>query len=209
MMEPENNAQRLARQLELLEAGYEDILTGSDSIATQTHQVRFRDGRLYDLLAMRFVPDVGQPFTMKLWIDQTEREGERRDIEQQLNLLKTLTDLLPDQLFFKDTSLRYTEVNESFVVHHKLESSAEILGLCDSTLLTKAYAQRSEEKDRYILDTGKPMISELREEVRLNGDHVWNQTTKLPFYDSVGEIAGVFLLQTANAREAAGAASRT
>ena len=192
MLEPENNAQRLALQLELLEAGYADILCGSDSIATEVHQVRFKDGRLYELLAMRFVPDIGQPFTLKLWIDQTEREGEQRDVEQHLNLLKTLTDLLPDQLFFKDTSLCYTEVNESFVVHHKLESSDAILGLSDSTLLAKAYAQRTEDEERYILETGKPMISELREEVRLNGDHVWNQTTKLPFYDSVGEVAGIF-----------------
>ncbi len=55
-------------------------------------------------------------------------------------------DLLPDQLFFKDTSLCCTEVNESFVVHHKLESSDAIVGLYDRTLLTEACAQRTETK---------------------------------------------------------------
>lgn len=192
LMLPERNADRLAQQIALLEAGYDDLLNESDSLSTQVSRVRFRNGSLYDLRAMRFVPEIGQPFTLQLWTDQTRAESDQQSLEQQLRLMQSLTDLLPDQLFFKDRELRYTDVNASFVSHHKLESEEAILGLSDATLLVSSYAKRSEEEERYILETGKPLISDMREEVRLNGEHVWVQTTKLPYYTAMGEIAGIF-----------------
>lgn len=192
LMLPERNADRLAQQLALLETGYDDLLSESDSLSTQVSRVRFRNGSLYELRAMRFVPEIGQPFTLQLWTDQTRAESDQQSLEQQLRLMQSLTDLLPDQLFFKDKELCYTDVNASFISHHKLESEEAILGLSDATLLVSSYAKRSEEEERYILETGKPLISDGREEVRLNGEHVWVQTTKLPYYNAMGEIAGIF-----------------
>ena len=191
-LSPERNASRLARQLEMLTPGSAEAFVDSAETAGECRRIEFLDGRVYDLLELKFKLDARQNFSLRLWRDQTHQTLEVSQLEEQLGIFKTLTNMLPDQLFFKDAQLRYTEVNDSFLLHHGLEDVDAIIGLSDSTLLAKEYWQRSENEELGILKTGKPIVSDLREEVRLNGDRVWSQCTKLPYYDASGEVVGIF-----------------
>lgn len=189
---PERNAERLAKQLEMITLGSAEALVDAPDATGDCQRIEFRDGRVFDLLELKFRLDAKQSFTLAIWRDQSQQEFLLADLEEQLGMFKTLTNMLPDQLFFKDVELCYTEVNDSFLLHHGLESADAILGLGDSTLLSKEHWQRSEIEEQNILKTGKPIVSDLREEVRLNGDRVWSQCTKLPYYDTNGDIVGIF-----------------
>jgi len=189
---PERNAQRLAQQLAMVDRGSVDALVDAPREMSESIPFYFRDGRVFNLLALSFKPQGDAVFTLRVWRNQPEEVTAHRKLEEQYNLLKSLTNLLPDQLFFKDIDLRYTEVNESFLVHNALESSDSILGFTDFALFTKEYAQRSAFEELDIIRSGKPMISQLREYVRIGGQRAWAQTTKLPRYNSAGEIDGIF-----------------
>ena len=192
LMQPQNTQRRLALQLDMLEPGYEELFTGVGEASSESQSIRFRDGRRFELVSSYFVSNIGQPFRVKMWLDESAYEQATQAVSERLSLFRSLTDLLPDQLFFKDSELRYTEVNQAFIEHHSLDSVESIVGLTDATLLTQDYARRNEAEERHILETGKPLIADLREEVRLSGDTVWHQTTKLPFYGASGAIEGIF-----------------
>lgn len=189
---PEHNAERLAKQLELITRAAANLLVETPQNAGDCRRIEFRDGRVFDLVEINFRLDGNQTFSLGIWRDQSDQEFEIADLQEQLGMFKTLTNMLPDQLFFKDAQLHYTEVNDSFLLHHGLEDADAILGMGDSTLLAKEYWQRSEAEELEILRTGKPIVSDLREEVRLSGDRVWSQCTKLPYYDANGEVVGIF-----------------
>ena len=188
----ELNSQRLTRQLEKVTTessqALVEVLSGYDDCT----RIEFRDGRIFDLFTLKFRLEGKKDFNLRIWRDQSQQAWQLEQVTEQLGMFKTLTNLLPDQLFFKDANQCYTEVNESFLVHHGLEGMDAILGLNDSTLLLHEYWKRSEFEEQEIIRTGKPVVSDLREEVRLNGDRVWSQCTKLPYYDAKGEISGIF-----------------
>lgn len=189
---PESNARRLAHQVRTVDHGSVDALVDASNVPSGSIPISFKDGRVFDLFTLAFTVADKAVFTLKVWSEQTGRVIAQRELEKQFDLLKSLTNLLPDQLFFKDGDLRYTQVNESFLTGYQIESQDSILGLTDQALLMKDYALQAELEEREIMRSGKPLISQLRELVRLDGEHVWIHATKLPLYNASGEIDGIF-----------------
>jgi PAS domain S-box-containing protein len=124
---------------------------------------------------------------------QSEALGEQNKIlENERNLLRTLIDNMPDYIYIKDRESRFLTVNSRLlhVMHAKLLE--DIVGKTDYDLApTKEAAELYFQDERRIIASGKPIIN--KEEIGFdeNDRERVISTTKVPFYDADGEVAGI------------------
>lgn len=104
--------------------------------------------------------------------------------------LLDLFDVLVDVIFCaKDREGRYVAVNPAFVRRTGRSSKREVIGRRAIEVFSPALAERYEEQDRWVLDTGKPLRDELELIRRENDSLGWYLTTKLPVADRAGDRA--------------------
>ena len=107
-------------------------------------------------------------------------------------LLRTLIDNLPDQIYVKDRESRFLIVNTAAA--RKLGKAApdEILGKTDFDFHPLESAQQYYADERAALASGCPLLN--KDELMLDqetGETKWFLTTKIPFRDGQGRIAGL------------------
>ena len=109
-------------------------------------------------------------------------------------LLAKLMDILPDNIFFKDTESRFIRINKACALKFGLENPKEATGKTDFDFFGDEHARDAFEDEQKIIETGKPILAKIEKEV-LNDQHntvKWSSTTKLPLYDDYGNIIGTF-----------------
>jgi len=95
-----------------------------------------------------------------------------------------LFEALVDVIFCaKDTDLRYTAVNAAFVRRTGQRSRRGVLGTRAVDHFPMPQAERYEEQDRRVLDTGRPLRDELELIRRPDGTMGWYVTTKIAIVD--------------------------
>ena len=105
------------------------------------------------------------------------------------SLLQDLLDHIPDSIYFKDIENRFILVNKAKASHHNLQPS-EMIGKTDYDFLQEHQAQKSFEDDNKIIQTGEPIIAGTEKVTKENGETKYVSVTKLPRYDSTGNIIG-------------------
>ncbi|MFA5356456.1 MAG: HD domain-containing phosphohydrolase [Candidatus Omnitrophota bacterium] len=122
-----------------------------------------------------------------------ENISAHKDMEDKLTLEKDLTqgllDNIPDAIYFKDRDNRIIKVNNFYARGFGLKPH-EVLGRTDFDFFPPEQAKKMFEDDKYVLDTGKPIVGKIERTLLPNG--TWNQviTTKVPMYDKEGNIIG-------------------
>lgn len=107
-------------------------------------------------------------------------------------LLKTLINQLPDLIYVKDTKSRYLLANEATARSFALDSPDDLRGKTDFDLQPIDMAEQYYADEQSILSTGQSQIN--REEPIIDqhtGTIRWQLSTKVPFYNTQGEIAGL------------------
>lgn len=124
---------------------------------------------------------------------QSESLAEQNFIlENERNLLRTLIDHMPDYIYIKDKNSRFLTVNKRLLQVMHAESLDDIIGKTDyDSTPTKEAAKVYLEDDQHIITTGEPIIN--KEEIGFdeNDRERVISTTKVPFYDADGKIAGI------------------
>ncbi len=124
---------------------------------------------------------------------QSEALAEQNKIlENERNLLRTLIDNMPDYIYIKDKESRFLTVNSRLLHVMHAKSLDEIVGKTDfDSAPTKEAAEQYFQDERRIISTGKPIIN--KEEIGFdeNDRERVISTTKVPFYDADGNIAGI------------------
>ncbi len=138
-----------------------------------------------------------QTASLRAMNEELKREiAERQRAEEaalrEKSLLDALMDNLPDAIYFKDTQGRFIRVNQGLARKHGLRDAAEAIGKTDFDFFTPECAQASFEDELEVMRTGKPLISAEEREVWPDGAETWASTTKMPLYDSQGQIIGTF-----------------
>ncbi len=115
--------------------------------------IRFQKRRLASGFGVCVISDISE--------DKKREEQWRLDLER-VQLTEDILDNLPFPLFVKDRNLNYVAVNIAFC--EKYQSSVdEVLGRKSSDLFSPEIAERFEESDRHVLETGEMSISRQRQ----------------------------------------------
>ena len=113
------------------------------------------------------------------------------ELENQKIFIKSMIDSIPDLIFYKDINSAYLGCNHAFAHEFIGLTEDEIIGKSDLDFVRDVeIAKFFRQKDIEVFAQGKTQINE--ETVQLvNGNFVCLETSKTPFYNEDGEIAGL------------------
>jgi sigma-B regulation protein RsbU (phosphoserine phosphatase) len=121
--------------------------------------------------------------------DITVRKAAEERIRNSEALYHSLVETLPQNIFRKDLSERFTFANQRFcqTLGRPLE---EILGKTDFDFFPPQLAAKYQQDDRRILETGQPLET-IEEHQPPGGEKLYVNVVKTPLYDSAGRIIGL------------------
>src|SRR4051795_13083151 len=91
-------------------------------------------------------------------------------LQDEIFLLETLMDNVPDCIYFKDRQSRFTRINRYAAVHFGVESPADALGRTDFDFFTEEHAAKARRDEQEIIRTGQPLVNVEEKETRADGD---------------------------------------
>jgi PAS domain S-box-containing protein len=116
----------------------------------------------------------------------------KEQLIQEIELLRTLIDALPDRLYVKDEKGRFVICNKAVAEDTDLPFSGDPIGKSDFDLFEPERANDFYAAEQEIIKTGKPMMNEEVFRTRLkDGKGNWSLCTKLPWRDKNGNIIGI------------------
>jgi PAS domain S-box-containing protein len=116
----------------------------------------------------------------------------REQLIEELNLLRTLINALPDRLYVKDAKSRFVICNKAVAEDTDLPLSGSPIGKSDFDLFGPELAGTFYAAEQEIIKTGKPMMNEeVYRTRRKDGQENWSLCTKLPWRDNEGRIIGI------------------
>ncbi len=155
---------------EAMAAGAADYLVKGELTAASLERALRHAGDRNHILALR---------------DQALAEaGKERD------LLHTLMDTVPDNIYFKDTQARYVRVNRAQTQWLGESAPHEVEGKTDFDYFPLSYAQESLANDRQVLSSGQPIVNRLEDQAVGGRGKRWVLSTKTPIVRD-GQIAGL------------------
>ncbi len=118
----------------------------------------------------------------------------RRRAEEALagehNLLSSIMDTMPNHVFLKDAKGRFILDNVAHRRYLGLTEHESIEGRSTADYFPGAVAETVSEDDRYVLETGQPILN--REQlIPRQGREDWLETSKVPLRDTDGSIIGL------------------
>ena len=123
--------------------------------------------------------------------DITQNKLASNLINEERNLLSTLIDNLPINIYIKDLQLRKTRVNRSEVSYMSGLTEEDIVGKTDFELFPESTAANSFKEDQEVLSSGVPMISRESIDYRKDGSVNYLLTSKIPLRNSEEEVIGL------------------
>ncbi|MHC4795997.1 MAG: PAS domain S-box protein [Planctomycetota bacterium] len=177
-----------AQKIGLTDCFLEVMNTG---ITYENDNFYYEGQRITGTFRIRAFPIPGKRLCV-LFDDITDRKRAEEELRNERHLLRTLIDNLPDQAFVKDTQGRFLLVNIGCAKALNANSPEEMIGKSDFDFLEYKSATRHFDREQEIIRTGKAMIN--REQYVTDiptGNMVWISTTKVPWRDKDGDIAGI------------------
>ena len=172
-----------------------ELLRESAEVAEVESRCRYRDGgELIINLHVWAVPDArGQTrYFEGFMADITERKQMEAALVSERNLLRTLIDSSPECIYVKDPESRFLLANKAMFRLLKLTAPDELTGKTDFDFYPDYLAEQIYDAERPVITAGEPLIN--REEMNIDrdtGELRWFLTSKVPFHDSEGNIAGL------------------
>jgi two-component system sensor histidine kinase/response regulator len=186
LYESEDEYQRVGREL------YADLpRRGLTSVETR---LRRGDGGFRDVILTAAPlnphdPCAGDVVAIR---DETERKRAETALMEERHLLHTLTDNLPDYIYFKDRDSRFVRTNKAHAKAFGLTDPAQAVGKTDFDFFTEEHARPAYTDEQEIIRTGQPMFAKEEKETWPDGHETWVSTTKMPLRDAAGNIIGTF-----------------
>jgi diguanylate cyclase (GGDEF)-like protein/PAS domain S-box-containing protein len=107
------------------------------------------------------------------------------------NVLRTVTDNIPDSIFAKDIEGRYMLANKAFAKLHGVKSPDDLLGKTAFDLFPKERAVALHTDDLNVMKSGGAAIESERTAVDPEGNVKVLQTTKVPLVDTSDTVVGI------------------
>jgi PAS domain S-box-containing protein len=115
-----------------------------------------------------------------------------RELADEKNLLRTLIDVLPDFIYFKDAQSRFLLNNKSHLHLLGAKTQEEVLGKTDLEIFSNELAQQYYEDEQKILQTGMPQLDKEEKVInQTNKMEYWVTATKIQLRNNLGEVQGL------------------
>ncbi|CAN5245414.1 hypothetical protein BH09SUM1_BH09SUM1_10390 [soil metagenome] len=143
--------------------------------------------------AISFDDETGQPSKMiGTAHDVTEQRRAEEKMHRQQTELRVLIDLVPAMIWFKDTKNNILRVNK-LVAETAGKSIEEIEGKPSSEIYPREAAQYYAD-DMAVMRSGIPKLGYVETLSGPQGEELWVQTDKVPYYDADGKVAGIAVM---------------
>jgi len=120
--------------------------------------------------------------------EQVEQEVKTKENEQ---LLRTLVDNLPLNLYIKDLESRKVLVNQAECDYLGIKHQEELIGKSDFDSYDENIAQISRDEDLQVMKTKKPIIGKRTINIKKDGVSTSFLTSKIPLLNLDGECKGL------------------
>ena len=121
-----------------------------------------------------------------------ERQSLMAELELERNLLRSLMDSLPDNIYFKDRESRFIRVSRAMASWIRLGRPEEAVGKTDRDFFAAEHADQARADELRLMESDQPVIGKEERETRHDGSTNWVSTSKLPLRDERGNIVGTF-----------------
>lgn len=123
--------------------------------------------------------------------DVTEANISHQRSTESENLLRTVVDNLPLNVYIKDLESRKILVNKAECAYLGVSDADELLGKSDFELYNRQIAQESRDEDLFVLNNGTPLLGKETISVRKDGKVTHFLSSKIPLFDEDGEVYGL------------------
>ncbi|SDZ32840.1 MULTISPECIES: PAS domain S-box protein [Rhodonellum] len=156
-------------------------------------QTTRKDGAHIDLsetVQLLVQPD-GQRLKMSTITDLTEKNKAEETIFRERNLLRTLIDIIPDNIFVKDRDSRHLINNKANLELIGAKSEKDTIGKTIAEFVNAADAQKFLEDDRKVIESEIGLFNQEETILNKNGSLKTLLTTKIPLRDKSGWVIGL------------------
>ncbi len=123
--------------------------------------------------------------------DVTEQKRIAAMLEQERSLLRAIIDNIPDRIYAKDLGGRKTLANIADARATGASTVQQIIGKTDFELFPAEMASRYWNDDQAVMRSGHALINRLEPSTDAEREERWILTTKVPLYDTQGNITGL------------------
>lgn len=121
--------------------------------------------------------------------DITQMKDVEGALEAERTMLKTLMDAWPDFVYVKDRNSRFIKANAATAEIMGVGAADELVDRTDFDFYPPDIAAQFHDSEQAMIASGRPVVS--REELLRRDDRqLWLSTTKIPYRDADGRIAG-------------------
>ena len=121
----------------------------------------------------------------------TERRKAESALAAERDLLQILMDNIPDTIYFKDSSSRFTRVNKAQAKVLGVPVPEAAIGKTDLDFQDPVLAQSFYAEEQELVRTGNAMISRIEFNPTSDGQPRWFSATKVPIKDEKGNVTGI------------------
>jgi diguanylate cyclase (GGDEF)-like protein/PAS domain S-box-containing protein len=119
------------------------------------------------------------------------KENKKSEVSES-GMMNTLMDNITDSIYFKDLQSRFILINKACADKFGLKKPDSAIGKTDFDFFSKEHAKKAYMDEQRIIKTKKPIVNIEEKETWQGKDDRWVSTTKMPFYNTNGEIIGTF-----------------
>ncbi len=123
--------------------------------------------------------------------DMSERQKAEQALAEERNLLRTLIDLLPDYVYFKDRQGRYRLLNKASQSLLGVTTEEEVLGKMPEDFFAPELASQYRAMDQHVIEDGQSFFNVEQIVTDHTGKAHTVLITKIPLRDSSGEVQGL------------------
>ncbi len=156
--------------------------------------IRQKDGNTLAILVEdRFLhDDSGNIIGIRSTIQNiSKRKQAEETLAKEHNLLRTLIDNMPDNIFVKDTESRFVLVNIATAHSMGAATPDELLGKTDFDFHPKELAERYYADSQKVMQSGESLVGQEEPAIDAAGNRKWYSTTKVPLRYENGKIVGL------------------
>ena len=107
-------------------------------------------------------------------------------------LIKTIIQIIPMRIFWKDRNLNYLGCNDLFAHDAGLDHAEQLIGKSDFDMGWKDQAELYRADDQRVIQTGEKTLGYEEPQTTPDGSQIWLRTSKVPLVDTAsGHTLGV------------------